>query len=95
MAFSANSKHAAYRWAGGHCKWLRQSCAAHYAGRCGRPLTDGRHAHHVQAVRDGETVDLDNCEGSASLVTRRPRGCGRREGRPQSQHGSPPLRPPT
>ena len=45
MAFSADTKHAAYERAGGRYKCLRQSCAAHYAGGCGRPLTGGWHAH--------------------------------------------------
>ena len=62
MAFSEDTKHSAYERAGGRCECLRQSCAAHDAGRCGRLLTAGWHAHHVQAVRDGGSDDLANCE---------------------------------
>ena len=47
MAFSEETKHAAYQRAGGRCECLRQSCAAHYAGRCGRLLMAGWHAHYV------------------------------------------------
>ena len=61
MAFSAETKRAAYERAGGRCECLRQSCTAHDAGRCGCPLADGWHAHPVRArVRGGD--DLDNCE---------------------------------
>ena len=49
MVFSEETKRAAYERAGGRCECLRQSCAAHYAGRRGRPLTDGWHAHRVRA----------------------------------------------
>ena len=49
MAFSAETKRAAYERAGGRCECLRQSCTAHDAGRCGCPLADGWHAHPVRA----------------------------------------------
>ena len=62
MAFSQETRRAAYERAGGRCECLRQSCAAHLAGRCGRPLTDGWHAHSVRAPREGGGDDLDNCE---------------------------------
>ena len=41
------------RAGGGRCECLRQSCAAHYAGRCGRLLTAGWHAHPVRAPSEG------------------------------------------
>ena len=62
MAFSADTKHAAYELAGGRCECLRQSCAAHYAARCGRLLTAGWHAHLVRAPSEGGSDELDNCE---------------------------------
>ena len=62
MAFSEETKHAAYERAGGRCECLRQSCSAHYVGRCGRPLTDGWHGHQVRAPSEGGADELDNCE---------------------------------
>ena len=61
MAFSQETRRAAYERAGGRCECLRQSCAAHHAGR-GRPPTDDWHAHPVRAPSEGGGDDLDNCE---------------------------------
>ena len=46
------------RAGGGRCECLRQSCAAHYAGRCGRLLTAGWHAHPLGRLvaRDAERL---------------------------------------
>ena len=41
----------AYQRAGGRCECVRQSCAAHDAGRCGRLLIAGWHAHYDRALR--------------------------------------------
>ena len=62
MAFSEDTKHAAYQRAGGRCECLRQSCSAHDAGRCGRLLMAGWHAHHVRAPSEGGSDELENCE---------------------------------
>ena len=62
MASREDTKYAAYQRAGGRCECLRQSCAAHDAGRCGRLLIAGWHAHYDRALRDGGTDELDNCE---------------------------------
>lgn len=62
MAFSEGTKHAAYQRARGRCECLRQSCAAHYPGRCGRSLVAGWHAHHVRTPSEGGSDELDNCK---------------------------------
>ena len=62
MAFSEDTKQAAYERAGGRCECLRQSCSAHPAGRCGRLLMAGWHAHHVRAPSEGGSDEPDNCE---------------------------------
>ena len=61
MAFREDTKQAAYERAGGRCECLRQSCSAHYGGRCGRLLMAGWHAHHVQVPSEGGSDELDNC----------------------------------
>jgi hypothetical protein len=59
MAFGQPVKQAAYARANGQCECMRQSCMAHYAGRCARSLVDGWHAHRIgQAGPD----TLENCE---------------------------------
>ena len=67
MAFREDTKLAAYERAGGRCECLRQSCSAHFGGRCGRLLTAGWHAHHVRASSEGGRDDLDNCEALCIL----------------------------
>ncbi len=59
MAFGEDVKRAAYRRANGQCECMRQSCMAHYAGRCTRSLADGWRAHRVDP--DGPE-SMDNCE---------------------------------
>ena len=70
MAFREDTKQAAYERAGGRCECLRQSCSAHYGGRCGRLLMAGWHAHHVQAPSEGGSDELDNCEALLHPVPR-------------------------
>ena len=53
MAFHEDTKQAAYERADGRCECLRQSCSAHFGGRCGRLLMAGWHAHHVRAPSAG------------------------------------------
>ena len=67
MAFREDTKLAAYERAGGRCECLRQSCSAHFGGRCGRLLTAGWHAHHVRAPSEGGRDELDNCEALCIL----------------------------
>ena len=62
MAFHEDTKQAAYERADGRCECLRQSCSAHFGGRCGRLLMAGWHAHHVRAPSEGGSDELDNCE---------------------------------
>jgi hypothetical protein len=75
MAFRKDVKSAAYRRANGQCECMRQSCMAHYAGRCTRLLADGWHAHRVDP---GGPEALDTCEALCipcyeAEIARRPR----------------------
>jgi hypothetical protein len=60
MAFSQQTKDAAYRRAGGRCECTRSS-HSHW-GRCNADLSRGWHAHHKTAQAAGGSDDLGNCE---------------------------------
>jgi 5-methylcytosine-specific restriction protein A len=63
LAFSQETKDAAFRRAGGQCECRRMSCNKHTSYRCTTKLTAGRwHAHHVTAVASGGSDTLSNCE---------------------------------
>jgi hypothetical protein len=63
MAFSQETKDAAFRRAGGQCECSRISCTVHRTLRCTTLLTAGRwHAHHKTAVASGGSDALSNCE---------------------------------
>jgi 5-methylcytosine-specific restriction protein A len=63
MAFSEETKVAAFRRAGGQCECRRLSCTKHATVRCTSKLVAGRwHAHHVTAVAAGGPDTLSNCE---------------------------------
>ena len=62
MAFSEDTKNAAWRRAGGKCECTRSVCS-HHAGRCNESLTAGNwHAHHKTAEIIGGSDNLSNCE---------------------------------
>lgn len=60
MAFSQETKDAAWRRAGGKCECTRITCS-HHAGRCNAGLSKW-HAHHRTAVTSGGSDELSNCE---------------------------------
>jgi 5-methylcytosine-specific restriction protein A len=63
MAFSEETKQAAFRRAGGQCECRRLSCNVHATLRCLTTLAAGRwHAHHRTAVASGGDDSLSNCE---------------------------------
>ena len=63
MAFSEETKQAAFKRAGGQCECRRLSCNVHATTYCGTKLTTGRwHAHHVTAVASGGSDSLSNCQ---------------------------------
>jgi 5-methylcytosine-specific restriction endonuclease McrA len=63
MAFSQETKNAAFHRAGGQCECSRMSCTVHRTLRCTTRLTAGRwHAHHKTAVAAGGSDNLSNCE---------------------------------
>jgi 5-methylcytosine-specific restriction endonuclease McrA len=63
MAFSEETKQAAFRRAGGRCECGRLSCTVHKTFHCGVALASGSwHAHHKTAVASGGSDALSNCE---------------------------------
>src|SRR6266571_6485832 len=63
MAFSQETKDAAFRRAGGQCECSRISCTVQRTLRCTTRLTPGGwHAHHKTAVASGGDDSLSNCE---------------------------------
>ena len=63
MAFSEETKMAAFKRAGGQCECTRMSCTIHREYRCPTKLVNGRwHAHHKTAVASGGSDALSNCE---------------------------------
>ena len=63
MAFSTETKQAAFRRAGGQCECRRLACTVHSTLRCTTKLTSGGwHAHHVTSVAAGGSDSLSNCE---------------------------------
>jgi 5-methylcytosine-specific restriction endonuclease McrA len=64
MAFSEETKQAAYKRAGGRCECRRLACTVHKTVHCGAgPLASGDwHAHHKTAVASGGSDALSNCE---------------------------------
>jgi len=63
MAFSQETKQAAFIRAGGQCECRRLSCTEHTSIRCTTKLTAGRwHAHHKTAEASGGSDSLSNCE---------------------------------
>jgi 5-methylcytosine-specific restriction endonuclease McrA len=62
MAFSEETKNAAWRRAGGKCECTR-NCAHHRGRRCNAALTAYNwHAHHKTALASGGDDSLSNCE---------------------------------
>ena len=59
MAFSRDTKDAAWRRAGGKCECTRTTCR--HTGRCNAKL-DKWHAHHKTAVSSSGSDALSNCE---------------------------------
>lgn len=59
MAFSEETKLAAYRRAGGKCECTMKICS-HHTGRCNRQLNRW-HAHHMTSVAAGGSDALSNC----------------------------------
>ena len=63
MAFSEETKAAAFQRAGGQCECRRMSCTQHMTVRCTTKLVAGRwHAHHLTAVAAGGSDALSNCQ---------------------------------
>jgi 5-methylcytosine-specific restriction endonuclease McrA len=63
MAFSQETKQAAFIRAGGQCECRRLLCTEHTTVRCTTKLTAGHwHAHHKTAVASGGSDALSNCE---------------------------------
>lgn len=63
MAFSEETKQAAFKRAGGQCECRRYSCDKHTTIRCTTKLVAGRwHAHHKTAQSSGGSDALSNCE---------------------------------
>jgi len=64
MAFSEETKQAAFKRAGGQCECRRLSCTVHPSTiRCTTTLKSGQwHAHHKTAVASGGDDTLSNCE---------------------------------
>jgi 5-methylcytosine-specific restriction endonuclease McrA len=63
MAFSEETKQAAFQRAGGKCECRRLSCRVHSTVYCGVILARGQwHAHHKTAVAAGGQDTLSNCE---------------------------------
>jgi 5-methylcytosine-specific restriction endonuclease McrA len=62
MAFSEETKTAAFRRAGGQCECNRLSCNQHASLRCTARLAGRWHAHHKTAVAAGGSDALSNCE---------------------------------
>jgi hypothetical protein len=62
MAFSEETKSAAWRRAGGKCECTRTVCT-HHRGRCNAELSAGKwHAHHKTAEDAKRDDSLSNCE---------------------------------
>ena len=77
MAFREDTKQAAYDRAGGRCECLRQSCSAHYGGRCGRLLMAGWHARTTSGPRArAAATSSTTARRSASRATKRLSRCG-------------------
>jgi 5-methylcytosine-specific restriction endonuclease McrA len=63
MAFSEETKAAAFKRAGSRCECRRVSCNVHRTLACGVALSPGNwHAHHKTAVASGGSDALSNCE---------------------------------
>jgi hypothetical protein len=63
MAFSQETKQAAFIRAGGQCECRRLTCTEHATIRCTAKLAAGRwHAHDKTAVASGGNDALSNCE---------------------------------
>jgi hypothetical protein len=63
MAFSEETKQAAFRRAGGQCECRRLSCNQHTTVRCQTSLVAYRwHEHHKTAVAAGGDDSLSNGE---------------------------------
>lgn len=61
MAFSQETKDAAWKRANGRCECTRSSCPENHTGRC--PTKPSRwHAHHKTAISAGGGDSLSNCE---------------------------------
>jgi 5-methylcytosine-specific restriction endonuclease McrA len=59
MAFSAETRAAAFRRAGGKCECEMRHCG--HRGRCGKPLGTNWEAHHAHSVAAGGHDGLSNC----------------------------------
>lgn len=69
MAFTPETKAAAFRRSGGRCECTREHPnkprAPHHGGRCPKTFTEvgGQwHAHHITSVDAGGSDALSNCE---------------------------------
>jgi len=61
MAFSQETKEAAYQRAGGRCECTMKGCS-HHTGRCTATLRGGWHAHHRTSQAAGGSDSLSNCQ---------------------------------
>jgi len=62
MAFSEETRTAAFKRAGGQCECTRMSCRIHREYRCTARLVAGRWHAHKTAVAAGGSDALSNCE---------------------------------
>jgi 5-methylcytosine-specific restriction endonuclease McrA len=75
MAFSQQTKEAAYRRAGGRCECTRTMCG--HSGRCNADLRYGWDAHHRHAQAAGGGDDLGNCEALCTACHKNTHSYGR------------------
>ncbi len=59
MAFSQETRAAAFRRAGGKCECTMRNCG--HSGRCNKPLSSDWHAHHLHSQAAGGPDSLSNC----------------------------------
>ena len=63
MAFSDETKAAAFERSGGRCECTRSSCSTHYLSRCPTSVTlYSAEYHHKKDHSMGDVDRVDNCE---------------------------------
>lgn len=75
MAFSAETRAAAYKLAGGVCQCEMSVCS--HRGKCGKALGSNWHAHHKHSVAAGGSDALSNCQPMCIACHERTRTYGR------------------